>query len=49
MKIQEGSEDITRGRIMFLCPKTSYMKANTQEDKKNKHLGTGQHSHAPPA
>jgi len=30
MKIQEVSEDLTEGEIMFPGPKTSYMEANTQ-------------------
>jgi hypothetical protein len=32
MEIQEASEDITRGGIMFLSLKTSYMEGNTQKD-----------------
>ena len=31
MKIQEALEDITEEEIMFPCPKTSYMEANTQK------------------
>jgi hypothetical protein len=34
MKIQETSEDITKGGILFPSPKTSYMEANTQMTKK---------------
>jgi len=33
MKIQEASEDITKGGILFPSPKTSYMEANTQKDE----------------
>ncbi|RHN53110.1 hypothetical protein MtrunA17_Chr6g0487911 [Medicago truncatula] len=33
MNIQEASNDITKGGIMFPCSKASYMKANTQKDK----------------
>jgi len=33
MKIQEISKDITKGRIMFPSPKTSYIEANTQKDE----------------
>jgi len=33
MKIQDSSEDITHGEILFLGPKTSYMEENTQKDK----------------
>jgi len=36
MKIQEASEDITEGKIMFSCPKASYMEANTQKDEETK-------------
>jgi len=32
MKIQEASEDLTYGEIMFPDPKTSYMETNTQKD-----------------
>jgi len=32
MKIQEASENITNGGIMFPSPNTSYMEANTQKD-----------------
>jgi len=32
-KIQEVSEDITKGEIMFPSPKTSYMEANNQKDE----------------
>jgi len=39
MKIQEASEHLTEGEIMFPDPKTSYMEANTQNDKKTKNLG----------
>lgn len=31
MKIQEASEDFTKGGIMFLSSKTSYIEANTLE------------------
>jgi hypothetical protein len=33
MEIQEASEDITIGGIMFLSLKTSYMEGNTQNEE----------------
>lgn len=33
MKIQEASQDVTRGEIMFPDSKTSYTEANTQNDE----------------
>jgi len=33
MKIQEASKDIREGGILFPCPKTSYIEANTQKDE----------------
>jgi len=40
MKIQEASEDITKGGIMISSPMTSYMKSNTQKDEE-----TGDYTH----
>jgi len=33
MKIQEASEDITKGGIILLSSKTTYMEGNTQKDE----------------
>jgi len=38
MKIQETSEDIIKGGIMFPSPNTYYMEANTQRDEETSDL-----------
>jgi len=40
MKIQEASEDIAKGGILFPSPKISYMEANTEKDEE-----TGDYRH----
>jgi len=45
-KIQEASEDVTKGGIIFPSSKISYMEANTQKEEEIGVLGTRQHSHA---
>jgi len=40
MKIQEASEEIREGEIVFPSPKTSYMKKHSK-DKKNRRLRAG--------
>jgi len=40
LKIQEASEDITEGGIMFLSSKTSYFEENTKAGEKNGHFST---------
>jgi len=37
-KIQEASEDITEGGIMFSSSKTSYFEENTKTDEENRHF-----------
>jgi hypothetical protein len=45
-EIQEASEDVTNGGIMFPSSKTSDMEAKTQKDKEIGVMGTRHHSHA---
>ncbi|AES71079.1 hypothetical protein MTR_3g069850 [Medicago truncatula] len=41
MKIQEVSKDFKEGEIMFPGPKTTYMKAKAQNDRKTEKKGSG--------
>jgi len=40
MKIQEISQDVTEGEILFLSSRTLYIKANTQKDEETDNLST---------
>jgi len=46
MKIQEVSEVVTKGRILFPSSKIFYMEANTQKDEEIGVPEPRQHSHA---
>jgi hypothetical protein len=40
LKIQEDSEDVIEGGIMFPSSKTSYIEENTKTGKEDRHFGT---------